>query len=421
MGIQHNQEKMESFKAGLKAEGLFRYLPLLKGGTGAVQLQHTTMLKEKALRGPDVFKATLIELGVEATDVERLVAFLMSKLEEYGGLPMAKTPSDAVDNTATDAWRRMLADPEGRLPEEFAPPNDLETAAPQENMPDPVVVAARLGLPAGTRIVNDHMVKLHGGSIREQGMYKDGNSRGYIHLAGEVERPRPFLGNSQMKKVLLHALKEAAQVLKETHSGDVLRADVFDAFMIPPGSKEGRRVIAQGRHDIHIAEFDTAILVECTDVETAMRVRASHAFAELKALLDDKAQFVHCMVASNPKRIDDVDHTSDGVFLFNYFYAAEVPGKPSPATDILLGIWEYTAGWWTAKANLTNSAPLQPIEGERSQYSLINHCRWNSRSMCFPTSSSALPWISSFWGTLPSTTSWRCRFCTTWSEPWDMP
>ncbi|MEO1271552.1 MAG: hypothetical protein AAFX99_25955, partial [Myxococcota bacterium] len=83
---------MESFKAGLKAEGLFRYLPLLKGGTGAVQLQHTTMLKEKALRGPDVFKATLIELGVEATDVERLVAFLMSKLEEYGVLAMGRPP-----------------------------------------------------------------------------------------------------------------------------------------------------------------------------------------------------------------------------------------------------------------------------------------------------------------------------------------
>ena len=39
--------------------------------------------------------------------------------------------------------------------------------------------------------------------------------------------------------------------------------------------------------------------------------------------------------------------------------------------------WEYTAGWWTAKANLTNSTPLLPLPGEHSSYSLINHCRWD--------------------------------------------
>src|SRR5690606_2967221 len=86
---------------------------------------------------------------------------------------------------------------------------------------------------------------------------------------------------------------------------------------------------------------------------------------------------VHCFAACNAKRIAEVDHDRDGVFLFNYFYAPDIGAKGADGLEILRAVWEYTAGWWTAKANLTNSTPLQPLEGEQSDYSLINLCRWD--------------------------------------------
>ncbi|MBT3811658.1 MAG: hypothetical protein HOF98_02380 [Gammaproteobacteria bacterium] len=74
------------------------------------------------------------------------------------------------------------------------------------------------------------------------------------------------------------------------------------------------------------------------------------------------------MVYKNAKQIDDVSKESNGIFLFNFFYSKD------PQT--LLDVWEFTAGWWTEKANLTNSTPLIPVE-EGSQYTLINHCKWD--------------------------------------------
>jgi hypothetical protein len=75
------------------------------------------------------------------------------------------------------------------------------------------------------------------------------------------------------------------------------------------------------------------------------------------------------MVYKNPKRINEVSKDTDGIFLFNYFYSED--------TKTLLDVWEYTAGWWTKNANLTNSTPLQPVLAG-SSYNLINHCRWDN-------------------------------------------
>jgi hypothetical protein len=233
--------------------------------------------------------------------------------------------------------------------------------------------------PPGMKIVNPQLAN----SIREQGMLQPPNTLGYIHLAAELERPRLLHKISAKKLVLLEKLKGASKTLREGEP-EVRRADVFNAFMIPPGSKEGRRVIQEGHFDLHVAEFDIVVLVECESVEAACRVRKSQAFVDLQALLEAEAKFVRCLTAKNPKRIAEVDKTCDGIFLFNYFFAADVASKGTAGIDILLGVWEYTAGWWTAKANLTNSTPLQPIAGEQSEYSLINHCRWNRPLDVFP-------------------------------------
>lgn len=212
-------------------------------------------------------------------------------------------------------------------------------------------------------IVNPHLAH----SIKEQGMIKEPNTFGYLHLAAEVEAPSFFSVGSNTKKALIHDLKTLCNTLK-SEINTVQRADIFNAFIIPPGSKEGREVIENKGYNVHVAAFDIVVLIECSNLDEAVKVRGSEQCKAIIQLLKDKSKFFHSMLAKNAKRIDEVSKESNGIFLFNYFYAED--------TQTLLDVWEYTAGWWTAKANLTNSTPLQPVE-EGSQYSLINHCRWD--------------------------------------------
>lgn len=223
--------------------------------------------------------------------------------------------------------------------------------------------------PADMNIVNPHLAE----NIREQGMLKKPNSYGYIHLAGEVERVHPLKRTSRAKKELLANLKELANQLCQVEG--VREANVFSAFIIPPGSKEGRRLLKQENYAVHIAKFDIAVQVECDNIALAQTLQSHTLFQQMKSMLQKASSYVHCIVAENPKRIDDVDHSRDGVFLFNYFYAAD--SASTTGVEVLLGVWEYTAGWWTAKANLTNSVPIKPIAGQQSEYSLVNHCRWD--------------------------------------------
>lgn len=361
-------ETREQFEQVLKQQGLIHTFDALKGGPGAVQLQHVLALKEKARQSPSALEEALAEAGVtDAADRDKLTQLLTQTLQVSGlGL---KPPSTSTADGQTDAWRKALTG-DGTLPDE------IEKARPTHD--DGHAAQDVETWPAGMNIVNPQMAQ----SIRRQGMLEEPNSFGYIHLAAELERPRPLHKASATKRALLDQLKMQASTLQE--HDDVRRADVFNAFLIPPGTNPGLKLIEKRNYDVHVAEFDIVVLVECQSPEAARRVRDSAAFAALKALLDASARFVHCITASNPKRIAEVDKTRDGIFLFNYFYAADVASKGSEGIDVLLAVWEYTAGWWTAKANLTNSTPLQPLPGERSEYSLINHCRWDRGIDVFP-------------------------------------
>lgn len=230
------------------------------------------------------------------------------------------------------------------------------------------------------KIVNQHLAQ----SIREQGMLKEPNSYGYIYLAAEVEKPHPIKSASNAKRALLKQLIHASNGLPSTLEHAVRRADVFNALIIPPGSAEGRRVLKEYRYPAHVAKFDIVILVECVDVNAAREVRQHKAFLEMERTLEQAAEYTNCFVAKNPKRIAEVDKTRNGIFLFNHFFAADVDAKGTSGTNVLLDVWEYTAGWWTAKANLTNSTPLQPLDGEATPYSLVNHCRWDRISQVLP-------------------------------------
>ncbi|MGJ3260429.1 MAG: hypothetical protein ACFE0S_12580 [Rhodospirillales bacterium] len=227
--------------------------------------------------------------------------------------------------------------------------------------------------PDGMNIVNGHLAE----SIREQGMIQPPNTFGYIHLAAEVERPHPLRPNSAHKKALLASLRNAADDLVKTFPDLVRRADLFDAFVIPPGSAEGRAVIEKSGYDVHVAAFDVVLLLECANPDAAQAVRGSPEFGAIAEMLGDAATHTHCVAARNAKRIAEVDRDRDGIFLFNYFHAADIDAKGAKGVEILLAVWEYTAGWWTKKANLDNSTPLQPLDGEASDYSLVNHCRWD--------------------------------------------
>jgi len=69
------------------------------------------------------------------------------------------------------------------------------------------------------------------------------------------------------------------------------------------------------------------------------------------------------------RRVGDVDKSRPGQFLFNYF----VGDDPGLAVEL----WDYLAGWYEAETGLDNSTLLAPIEGEKSDYVMINHARWD--------------------------------------------
>jgi len=325
--------------------------------------------------GDSALRDGLRNLGItREPDLERIAALLKQCLERNVPIhPPKPVPESA--SSENESWARGVAHADDDLATHIA--NAEAQFAEKSSASRGGVNAASDDWPAGMQIVNDQLAI----SIREQGMIREPNAYGYIHLAAEVEAPHLLRHDSSAKRELLEALKIAADQL--AREPGVRRADLFSATIIPPGSEEGRELLASTLAPVHIAAFDIVLLVECRDPETAGIVRQTEAFGKVMALLDEKAQTLHCIVARNAKRIDEVDKTRDGVFLFNYFHVLKPATGVDPA-EIMLGVWEYTAGWWTAKANLTNSTPLEALPGQHSEYTLINHCRWDKAMDVLP-------------------------------------
>ena len=83
----------------------------------------------------------------------------------------------------------------------------------------------------------------------------------------------------------------------------------------------------------------------------------------------DAIGILHIIVARNVKRVGDVDKRRKGVFLFNYFVGED--------PRVTLALWDYLAGWYTVETGMDNSTLHLPLEGERSDYTIINHARWD--------------------------------------------
>lgn len=194
---------------------------------------------------------------------------------------------------------------------------------------------------------------------------------GYIHIAAEVDSRHPMLPASRKKRALLKTCKQMCKRLAKRE--DVESAVVFKALIIPPGQGE----YLKQRPEVHVAKFDVSILIETVSPEAAEQLRNTKAFQALEQEVHEASTYTHIITASNIRQMGPVDHERDGVFLFNYFYADKVEQN--------LAVWNYTAGWFEQETQLNNSTLLLPNPDEKSDYTIVNHCRWNRLTDILPS------------------------------------
>lgn len=188
---------------------------------------------------------------------------------------------------------------------------------------------------------------------------------GFVLLAGEIDRRLPvaFFLESLRKRRLIADLRQmlaAGGVPAGSHGTALLKSCV-----IP----HGRGRYLRNRPDAHIARYDVALLVQTPSVDSARRVAASVPFEALRRRLELETKNSYVMVGENIRRIDTVDHNSPGIFLINYFLAADEGQN--------LAVWEHTAGWFQEETGLDNSLLLRPVDQHGANYTIVNHCRWD--------------------------------------------
>lgn len=189
----------------------------------------------------------------------------------------------------------------------------------------------------------------------------------YRHLAATIDDPfLPFLPvylfDSDEKRALIAECKRLCDELIEADG--IVDATVFEAVIRPPGRGEYSKRTDEA---VHLADFDVAVLIEVRDDAALRQLVRNDVYLELESTIADAARSFYVVSGINEKRIGRVDH-DDGVFLFNYFVAENIEQN--------LRIWEYTAGWFQAETGLDNSTLMMPQDPDRSEYTVINHCRW---------------------------------------------
>ncbi|MBO6540467.1 MAG: hypothetical protein JJ969_13850 [Rhizobiaceae bacterium] len=222
-------------------------------------------------------------------------------------------------------------------------------------------------------MTNHELVRLSDAGSFPKVSLQEPNGRGYVLLAGEIDR-RPPIGyfiESAAKKRLIADLKALLPALEALDA--VEEATLFKALLIPPG----RGAYLQKRPDVHIARYDLALLVRVASPDEAADIAASPELAAIEARLTEAAKHSYRMVGANLRRIGDVDHSRDGVFLINYFFAADETQN--------LAVWDYTAGWFMDQTGLDNSVLTRPLDQKGAQYTIVNHCRWDGLGDIVPS------------------------------------
>jgi hypothetical protein len=189
------------------------------------------------------------------------------------------------------------------------------------------------------------------------------STAGFVHVGASSGRWRfPAPIPRARRRTTLTLMRGAAATLRRDPY--VVRADVFEALLRPPGRRRER-----AGQDVPDADFDAVLLVETATVAGAADLPDTPVVSGLLANLHEAAARTLVFAGSNARRIAPVDHQRQGVFLFNYFSADDV--------DANLFAWQYTAGWFQNQTGLDNSTVLQPLEPDAVPYSLVNHCRWD--------------------------------------------
>ena len=196
---------------------------------------------------------------------------------------------------------------------------------------------------------------------------------GYVIAAFEIDHRPPigFAFESRAKREAIAALKRLAADLRD--EAGVIEATVFKTLLQPPG----RGALLAARPQVPVARFDLVLLIEVASVVEAEALAASARLAQALAPVRAAAKRTMLVALNNGRRMGPVDHSRDGVFLFNYFYADRRAQN--------LAVWEYTAGWFADQTGLDNSTLLIPEAGQDCPYTVINHCRWDRLGDILPS------------------------------------
>ncbi|MGB7142619.1 hypothetical protein [Mycobacterium sp.] len=185
---------------------------------------------------------------------------------------------------------------------------------------------------------------------------------GYLLLAARTQRQPPFLASGRSKRRLVESIPQKLAELAGVNK--VVSADLFVARLVAPGM--GHELLR--RRAIRPARFDVVVLVQTVDPASALRLRDNPVYRQLRAEVETAALDTYEVAARSVRRIADVKRNRASIFLFNYFYADE-PKR-------LIPVWEYTAGWFVENTALPDSEVMAPLDGQRTDYGIINHASW---------------------------------------------
>lgn len=211
-------------------------------------------------------------------------------------------------------------------------------------------------------------------------------TRGYIYVAAAVSpRLLPIILPGAKRSRLLARLKELARELKRDER--VVEATVFRAIVLPPTIWFSSYLKERKRASMQVANFDVMVLIQTTSPATAREVQTTPAYDALVEAIRSKAKALYIVAAHNVKHIGDVDTTRKGLFLFNHFAADDA--------DVMFELWDYLADWYAKETGLTNSVAMAPLDGEKSDYAIVNWARWETGP------------LRHFWRQLSKKSFWR--------------
>jgi hypothetical protein len=116
-----------------------------------------------------------------------------------------------------------------------------------------------------------------------------------------------------------------------------------------------------------------AILIQTRSPAAAEDLQQTPAYRALIDTLLESARTVSVIAARNVKRIGDVDTSHQGLFLFTHFVAED--------PIVMRQLWDYLSGWYVVETGLDNSVAMAPLEGQRSDYAIVNWARWDDEAL----------------------------------------